>query len=402
VRRPLLARLALCALLSAVVLALSLPASGKGRLGRQAARLNRKAEAFFLKGELAKAEEHFTKAYAAEPNPTVLFNLGLCQEKQDRPLDAWRTYKRLLAEHSDLSFRSDVEARTIVLERVLAKTHTHLKLRTQPPGATLYLDAEANPAGETPYAVWLARGEHRVRLILEGHLTLEKELDLSSGGTSEQTLTLVAEGAPGRIELLEAGEGATVVLDGEPVGTTPDKATLEVSAGAHSLRLQRDGFAPFVAAAQVSAGATVQVRVTWVQLPSQAPARGQPGGSAQEAPARSAVAPLAAWLLGGTAVLAAGAGAALHAMAASSAADARDLSAPGSDPDAWQSKVDEADRRAGIAFASYGLAGAAAVAAGVVLLLDASDAADPEAKASTTVRLVPTLDAPGALLIATF
>ena len=215
---------ALGILLALSLLAAAWPAAAGQRLGREAARLNRKAEGLFLEGKYVEAEAHFARAYAAEPNATVLFNVGLCQEKQGRPLDAWRSYERLLRQHPKLAFRADVEARSLALQQALAKTHTQLKLRTRPPGAAIYLDGSPAPAGTSPHEAWLPAGPHRARIVLEGFLTVQEELVLVAGTPQEHDFALVAEDAPGRIELQEAGLGTTVSVDGKVVGTTPTHA----------------------------------------------------------------------------------------------------------------------------------------------------------------------------------
>lgn len=409
--------------LAAVLIMTTGAAEARQPLSRSARRLNRKAEALFVKGEYVQAQEYFTRAYAAQANATILFNVGLCQEKQARLLEALRTYRRLLDVHTEVSFKADVEARAAKVERRLRKTHARVELRTEPPGAAVYLDGSAAPAGTTPYVEWLPSGAHRVRLALDRYLPVQEALELQAGADTERGFTLVPEGAPGHLLLVDVGEGATLRLDGKELGTAPSQAPLELAAGPHSLELRRDGFVPFIGAAQVAPGAVVRVQVVWVSLPDSASTPGRPAAGAAPGPppgpeagaaasepspvTSRGFAPVGAWVLGGAAVVAAGTGLGLHIAAIQSASEARDLTEPGSDPVAWQTKSDEMTTRATRAYLSYGLAGAATAAAAILIVLhhrDGPGRPEPAADSSgaTALWIAPLLSCPGVGIGGTF
>jgi hypothetical protein len=133
--------------------------------------------------------------------------------------------------------------------------------------------------GQTPAAITdLARGEHRIRVMRDGYTAAERRVVLSTsqpiqalsvplsreprGRTNEaaavppppravaETGTLVIESRP---------EGATVLVDGRQVGTTP-MSLGDVRAGNHAVRLEREGYSTWTSAVTVAGGE--QNRVT--------------------------------------------------------------------------------------------------------------------------------------------
>src|SRR6185369_5428453 len=103
-------------------------------------------------------------------------------------------------------------------------------VRSTPSGARVFVDGKSG--GETPATVRdLARGPHQVRLVREGYTTIERRITITA---AQPTVTLTvpmtktpppAPAAGARTEAPLTVEsrpsGASVFLDGRPVGTTP-------------------------------------------------------------------------------------------------------------------------------------------------------------------------------------
>ena len=98
-----------------------------------------------------------------------------------------------------------------------------LKVTTDPPGATVYLDRkDLGPRGNTPANLGLASGKHKIMVELSGYEPAEKaDVDLAVGKEQDIAFTLVPILGTVRVE----GEaGATVKVDeasSAPLGTVP-------------------------------------------------------------------------------------------------------------------------------------------------------------------------------------
>jgi serine/threonine-protein kinase len=162
-------------------------------------------------------------------------------------------------------------------------------VRSTPPGARVFVDGKDR--GQTPATIGeLGRGEHRIRIVRDGYTVAERRVVLSptrpsqsllvplareprgkaaaapkpivpapagakatqdtaptpkpSAATAAQTGTLVVESRP---------LGATVVVDGRVVGTTP--LTIgDVRAGNHAVRIERDGYRTWTSTATITGG----------------------------------------------------------------------------------------------------------------------------------------------------
>jgi predicted Ser/Thr protein kinase len=115
-----------------------------------------------------------------------------------------------------------------------------LLLATDPAGATVEVDGR-RMAETTPTAVrGLAAGPHLVRLHLDGHGDVERQVTVRAG---ERALVEVVLGARShRVDVKSAPSGATVFLDGKLVaGTTPTVMTV-TDDDFHELRVERVGY----------------------------------------------------------------------------------------------------------------------------------------------------------------
>lgn len=133
-----------------------------------------------------------------------------------------------------------------------------VSVATQPEGAQVLMDGE--PAGVTPLTLdGLTPGPHRLELSLDGYDAEERVLTVESGGRAEVAVTLSAgTPRPGRIVVTADREDAFVIVDGLSRGRAP--LTLErVAPGAHTVRLQAQGAAPFETECVIRFGETCAV-----------------------------------------------------------------------------------------------------------------------------------------------
>jgi len=363
--------------------------------------------AHFAAGRYEAAEQSFRTAQTARPSSPLIVNIGKCQEKQGKYVDALESYRAFLEQEPSAPNKGDVEATIQYLEEKISLTMARLEITSTPPGATVHLDGSIQPAGITPLSRWLPFGTRRLRLALEGHLPLVQELTLTRDGPQRLELKLVAENAPGRIELANVLDGAQVVLDGQDVGQTPLPGGLEVAPGEHQIGLSKEGHLPFVAGIQVGPGAVIRVEAVLPPQGAGAPPPPAAAGSqgamprvgfspdsrlTQEGPDQPFV-PLASWIAAGTAVAALATGVVFYALAQGEIDEAQQLgTTPGADRELWQQHRDDAARHLLVANAGFGLAAAAALAGGGWFAwqrITAADSAPGDESPMKTISFLP-------------
>lgn len=120
----------------------------------------------------------------------------------------------------------------------LTKLPGEVVLATTPEaGAEVLVDGE--PIGTTPLTAQIRPGRHRIEFRAERYLSELRNLDVEGGGVRQElAVELTPNWAP--VEIATTPAGATVLVDGEPAGTTP--ATLEIEAGEHEIEVRLAGY----------------------------------------------------------------------------------------------------------------------------------------------------------------
>jgi Protein kinase domain/PEGA domain len=147
-------------------------------------------------------------------------------------------------------------------------------VRSTPSGARVIVDG--TDRGQTPATIRdLGRGEHHVRIVRDGYTSAERRVVLSPSQPSQSLSVPLAKeprarakAAPveppapagaGTLIVESRPEGAAVMIDGRPVGTTP-LSLKDVRGGSHAVRIEREGYLIWTAPVKVTAGE--QNRVT--------------------------------------------------------------------------------------------------------------------------------------------
>lgn len=123
-----------------------------------------------------------------------------------------------------------------------------LKIVSPIPEAVVYVDGKQ--IGKVPQTQELPGGDHFVVVSKEGYKEFKEKIRLEPG----QTLTITAElRAAGGFRFLSNPAGATVLLDGEPIGKTPLlKENIDV--GKHIVTFRAKGYHDFEQAVTVTGG----------------------------------------------------------------------------------------------------------------------------------------------------
>jgi len=150
-----------------------------------------------------------------------------------------------------------------------------LHVESQPPGATVTVDGQergVTPAdlGDVPF------GAHEVKVELKGYAPTTQTVLLSAEGPGPSLNLALSRTPPatGAAEISSEPSGATVRIDGTPVGQTPF-ADPRMKTGTHRVEVVKDGFETWSGTVSVQAGKRARVdarlRSTAFAAPTPAP-----------------------------------------------------------------------------------------------------------------------------------
>ena len=133
-------------------------------------------------------------------------------------------------------------------------------------GADVIIDGQV--VGTIPYSGHLRRGRHELRVTKTGFQDFSQWIDLRSGETRAQAITLIPSRVTG--SLLVAGDvpGAEVFLDGTPRGNSPVVID-DLDPGPHTVEIRAQGLTPFSQTVAVQGGQRMTVNPT--MRPTRAP-----------------------------------------------------------------------------------------------------------------------------------
>ena len=137
-----------------------------------------------------------------------------------------------------------------VLKLDLSKSagDTVLKVVSPVPDSEVFIDGER--LGLSPQQKSVAAGEHLVLVSKQGFAKFEKKVKVKEG--EPQTVTAELRAAGG-LRFVSTPGGATVLLDGEPIGQTP-MVKEDVPVGEHMVSIQADGYYAFENGVKVQGG----------------------------------------------------------------------------------------------------------------------------------------------------
>jgi outer membrane receptor for ferrienterochelin and colicin len=194
----------------------------------------------YKEGDFRGALEHFLASNRLVPNRNVSFNIARSYEQLKLYPEAFRYYTQALEAETDPAARARVETALGHIKPNVAV----LKVVTEPPGATIYINRrDLGPRGSSPKVLGLAAGRYKVIAELAGYHPAESlEVDTQLAGETELHLKLEPklEGLTGTLVVNADERGALIEVDGKPRAFTPSIVT--VPAGTHSVRISLKGF----------------------------------------------------------------------------------------------------------------------------------------------------------------
>jgi TonB family protein len=143
-----------------------------------------------------------------------------------------------------------------------------LRIESEPSGARVRVNGEAK--GRTPLRLaGLPFGSYRVQVEQRGYETQSREVSLSAGAAAGElrfVLARPAVPAQGGADVVSTPPGASVSVDGRPVGTTPLRG-LKLKPGKRRLEVALDGHETWTQTVDVAAGETGRIEVRLKALP---------------------------------------------------------------------------------------------------------------------------------------
>ena len=171
------------------------------------------AIALFHKGIEAFAKENypdallfFTQSYELNPNPNVLYNIGMCH----RALFEYAASVETLQEYLDVKGGSVPTAEKKEIKRIIAemeKSLATLEIAVSTSGAGVRIDGEDVGLSPLPGSFRLDPGGHEIVVKKEGYETFRKDIILKTGEKREIVITLYPEGqTPEPAKVMDTGK----------------------------------------------------------------------------------------------------------------------------------------------------------------------------------------------------
>jgi hypothetical protein len=143
-----------------------------------------------------------------------------------------------------------------------------ISVSSTPQGAGVRIDGIYE--GESPVVIGkLAPGAHTLTLYLAGYQNYQSTVTVNSGSITYVNAQLVKNSQPstGDIQVSSTPSGASVYLNGDIKGTTPQNDALDITSlapGTYTVRLSKAGYNDYTTSVQVTAGGIAQVTATLV------------------------------------------------------------------------------------------------------------------------------------------
>jgi len=134
----------------------------------------------------------------------------------------------------------DVEAdKENTLKAVLQLKPGSINIKSKPTNATMYLDGKR--IGTTPATITdLMPGEYMLELKMDGYDVWGENINVETN--IEEALTATLQLKTGSIMIDSEPANATIYIDGEKIGTTPDIIIRPVTPGKHKVEIRKDGY----------------------------------------------------------------------------------------------------------------------------------------------------------------
>jgi hypothetical protein len=209
----------------------------------------------------ADALAAYKQAFEITHNPALYYN----QARAHQGLGDFAAAYDFL-ERFDAEAPADLKARVPQLQRLIDDVRSRvarLTVRCNVSGAQVVLGSTV--IGTTPIAREIRTNSGRVKLEVtaEGYRPFTRDLELPGGGATTVTADLLRKDASAVLAVTSNAPGASVWLDGKPIGQAPIEVV--AGSGSHELKLERQGYEPASSSVVLAVGEHKQVSITMLQ-----------------------------------------------------------------------------------------------------------------------------------------
>ena len=158
---------------------------------QQLVKLIESGKAAYERGEFEASLAEFRKAYDLYQHPDIIYRIALCHERLGEDREAVRYYRLFLAEAPNAPDRPKIEKTIAVIEKRIGRSA--IKVTTEPAGARVYIDDEANGvAGTTPTDLALEPGNYKLIVRKKGYEDVSELVTVNAGQTLQVRYKMTA------------------------------------------------------------------------------------------------------------------------------------------------------------------------------------------------------------------
>jgi hypothetical protein len=156
----------------------------------KAKKLLSEGTALYKRGDFASALEKFEAAYATFPSPKLWFNIGQANRDLVRPVEALAAFEKFLEFALDASpdTIADARASEAELRRKLGK----LRIECPMNGAEISLDGRRVGTAPLPDAIWATPGRHQITATHASGAPAVQVVEVTAGTVTTVTVALAA------------------------------------------------------------------------------------------------------------------------------------------------------------------------------------------------------------------
>lgn len=226
---------------------------------------DRMARKHYERGRFRDAVREFFQSNQLAPNPRTAFNIALCFQQLDRPVDAFMMFSEYLASGED-----EPERRKMAEEAIAALTPkvARIEVTSEPAGTRIFVNRrELGDYGTTPRVIAMQEGEHKVWVELDGYRLQEATVTAKLGELVQ--VDLRPERILGRLVIESSAEGQAVVRTprGELISRGPTPHTASVPPGPYEVSVSAPGYQPWRGLTGVRADESVRIEAAPEAIP---------------------------------------------------------------------------------------------------------------------------------------
>lgn len=205
---------------------------------QQVQALKAKADSLFRAREYVAALAVYDEAYALLPDARLLYNKGRAFQALGRYGEALEALLQFERQASPELMEQVQGLQTLVDD--LRQRVCELHVAVNVPGAEVTLGTEVLGTSPLPVALYVNAGQYRLRVEKDGYFGIERRVTLNGGGVASYEVSLETKAQHAKLIIQSRVPGASVQIDGRPIGQAPTEAVLPP--GAHTILARRKDY----------------------------------------------------------------------------------------------------------------------------------------------------------------